>query len=441
VIRTPPDLSSVRNENSWLDAWRSPDSHPPLYAMLLRAWRQIVGEGDAPTRGLSVLASLAAIVFLFDIGRVLGDERTALWACAMMAAAQPEIQYAQEARGYALWTALALAAGAAAARLAVRGPGWRRAAALAGCLAAMMLTHFLAIGTALALVIWCAIYLRGRSLRQAAVIGLLAACLLCLIGIQLARQDHGTQHNTDWLRQDSQGHIVATIRRAALLPAQFLADPAPTVQWAAAGAAVVYLLPWLLGGRLNIFCGLWLAGGVGFVFALDLIAGTAALKFIRFTLVAAPAVYLLIAALPVRGKLRTLLPLSAVICALLALPGDYETTWKGQWRQLGGDVRLLARPGDIVVFASLPDLFLADPLKMYEGVDYYAHPIPCPVLLLNQKADGALQARLRQAARVWVVFPDGAGSLNDYLPGWRFSAAAPKRRLCGAVWRASTIAP
>src|ERR1700722_10289872 len=39
----PPDLVSVRNARPWLDTWRTPDFHPPLYAMLLRGWRDLFG--------------------------------------------------------------------------------------------------------------------------------------------------------------------------------------------------------------------------------------------------------------------------------------------------------------------------------------------------------------------------------------------------------------
>src|ERR1700677_1482864 len=43
----PPDYWSVAKQRPAADAWYSPDFHPPLYAMILRYWRQQFGEGDA----------------------------------------------------------------------------------------------------------------------------------------------------------------------------------------------------------------------------------------------------------------------------------------------------------------------------------------------------------------------------------------------------------
>jgi uncharacterized membrane protein len=439
VIDPAPDLTSVSRQGSIVAAWRSPDFHPPLYAITLRIWREIVGESDADIRGLSVLASLAAIVCLFDLGRTLAGDRCALWACAIMAVAQPQIQYAQEARSYMLWQTLGLAACAAAARLVVSGPGWRRAAVLNLCLLAMILTHFLAIVYAVALALWCGFYLRGRALRQAAIAAAASAVILTFIGSGLIAQAYHTHSDTNWLGDSPAGHVIRTLQRAALLPATFLAEPSPEAEkWAMAGSAI-FVLPWIMRGKLARFCGLWLLVGVGSIVALDLMRGTQALGYIRFTLVASPAVYLTIASLPLRRPIRDFLPIAAIICALFALTTEYDPTWKGQWRQLGGDVRELVRPGDMLVLASPETLFLYDPIKMYEGVSFYSRPIPCPVLLLDRPADGALQAQLRQAARVWFVLPQYAGLPEDFLPGWTFKAAAPKRRFAAEVYRASYI--
>ena len=128
----PPDFWSVSHQRLWLDAWRSPDFHPPLYAMVLRVWRDCFGEGDVTVRVLSVVTSLAAIVCLFDLGRTLVGVGPALWACAIMAVAQPEIQYAQGAgmRDGRRWD---WPRARPLARLAVNGPGWRRATTLTLC--------------------------------------------------------------------------------------------------------------------------------------------------------------------------------------------------------------------------------------------------------------------------------------------------------------------
>jgi hypothetical protein len=373
----PPDFWSVRQQRSWLAAWRSPDFHPPLFAMILRFWRESFGEADVTVRSFSVLCSLAAIVFLYDLARTLVGESPALWACAIMATAPPQIEYAQEARGYALWSALTLAACAAAARLAVCGPGWRRAIALTFCLIAMLLTHFLASASALALVIWCALYLRGPALRQALIAGAIGLAVLLLIGGALPLQAYRNHQDAMWLREPVAGHIAATFARAALIPARFLTEPRAGAEPIAMLTAVVYLLPLALMRRspAMALCALLLWIGVGAVFVADLRMGTQGLSYIRFTLASAPACYLVIASLPLRKPLKDLLPLTAVVGCLMALLLDANGPWKGQWRELGTDLRGLARPGDIVVFADPTDAFLADPAKLYDGVGYYSRPI------------------------------------------------------------------
>ena len=442
-VISPPDYWSVANQRRAGDAWHSPDFHPPLYAMVLRSWREAFGEGDASIRSLSVVCSLAGIVLLFDLGCTLVGPSAALWACAIMAVAQPEIQYAQEARGYALWSTLALGAAAAAARLVVRGGQWRWAAMLSICILGMLLTHFLAIVTAGALLIWCGVYLRGRALRRAIIalaVGLLG---LSIIGGGLPLQALHTHSDAMWLREPAAGHVAATLWRVALIPARFLAEPRLGTEAYSVITEVIYVLPLFLwratAGRIRVamlLCALMLWLGVGAVAAMDLILGTAALSYIRFTLVCAPAAYLVIASLPVNSAIKYLLPLAAVVGCLMALPADYDGLWKGQWRELGADVRRVVRPGDLVVFANPPGTFLADPAKLYEGVGYYSRPIPCDVILIDRAPDADAMQRLRQASRVWIVSGETGYSLNSFLPGWHFISSGPKRLFTGAVWRA-----
>jgi Dolichyl-phosphate-mannose-protein mannosyltransferase len=439
----PPDLTSPAHAGSWLSTWKSPDFHPPLYAVVLRLWRDVVGEGDAKARGLSVVASLAGILCLFDLVRTFSGARAALWAAALMAVAQPEIEFAQEARGYALWGALGLGACAAAARLLKHGPGWRRAIALAGCLLGMLLTHFLAVACAAAVAIWCAIYLRGRALRQALIAGGVALVALIIVGSGLPLQAYQTHQDASWLRESPANHIQNTLWRLAITPACFLAAPRAGTESAAAGAAVVYVLPLLLcrGNPGMLLCALWLYAGVGAIFLVDLLMDTQALLYIRFTLVAAPAVYWIIATLPLRRGLRDVVPLLAVIGCLFALPWDYVTDWKGDWRELGSDVRQAARAGDLIVFAAPVHAFLGDPFKLYEGVDYYAEPIPCPVLLLDHAPDVALLAKMRQAERVWVVTGESAPEMAALLPGWSFTIAGGNRIFASQLYRAGPYRP
>jgi hypothetical protein len=224
----------------------------------------------------------------------------------------------------------------------------------------------------------------------------------------------------------------------ALLPARLMAEPLKGSELVSSAAAVAYVIPFILFRRSAgmAWCALMLCAGVGTVLVMDLALKTAALSYIRFTLAAAPAVYLLICALPLRRGLREIIPVSAIVGCLFSLPAAYDNSWKGEWRELGGDVRKVAGPGDMVVFASTPNLFLADPAKLYEGVAFYANPIPCPVLILDQRADEEGLARLREARRVWVVSTMSGDDLGKDLAGYRCTVAGPTRIYCGRLWSA-----
>ncbi len=92
LLEPPPDLLSLTPQRPWWTLATSlarDDNHPPLYFLLVRAWREVFGDSDAALRGLSVLCSVAAIAFLFDATRHLHDVTTALWAALLMALAMP----------------------------------------------------------------------------------------------------------------------------------------------------------------------------------------------------------------------------------------------------------------------------------------------------------------------------------------------------------------
>jgi len=441
-----PSLSSVDHMGPWSAVWWAPDVHPPLYPLLLRAWSQFFGLGDYSVRCFSVLASVAAIVVFFDLAKTLAGAEAALWACAIMAVSQVQIEYAQEARDYAMWEALGLGAAAAAARLAILGPGWRRAIALVICMAAMLMTHFFALFTAMGLIVWCALYLRGRSLRQALIAAVTALVVLSPAAISLLMQLHQRQGDIGWMRESPDGHVAATFSRLLLLPAQFLNYPPPRMESICRFAAIAYILPLLFLKRPNlraasnpamIWCALWLWAGTLSLGALDIARGTGTLNHIRFAMPAAPAFYLIIATLPLPRWWRRVAPLAAVIGCALSIPIEYDTMWKGDWRELGNDVRQVEQPSDVIVFANGIGAWLTSPPKLYLGVEHYAKPIPCRVLLLDQPADAAIQQQLAAARHVWFVLGDGGPPLEGYLPNWHFTAVDPHRIFVGRLWRAT----
>ncbi|WFR96455.1 glycosyltransferase family 39 protein [Rhizobium tumorigenes] len=84
------------------------ETHPPMYYTLLKGWTMLFGNSEAALRMPSVLASVATILLVTGAGRVLNagprGDRIALLAALLLAINAGSINYAQQARPYALET-------------------------------------------------------------------------------------------------------------------------------------------------------------------------------------------------------------------------------------------------------------------------------------------------------------------------------------------------
>lgn len=83
----------------------SRDSNPPLYFVLLHFWLKL-GQGDAWLRLPSVILGTMVVPVTALLGRALVGWRTGILASLFVAVSSLQIDYSQEARGYALLTLL-----------------------------------------------------------------------------------------------------------------------------------------------------------------------------------------------------------------------------------------------------------------------------------------------------------------------------------------------
>ena len=148
---------------------------------------------------------------------------------------------------------------------------------------------------------------------------------------------------------------------------------------------------------------------------LDFMRTTWLLALIRYTLIASPAMYLVLAALGTNLKplLRYPLPALAAFSCLVALPTYYKVG-KTDFRSLGHELAARAKPGETTVFWSLPDPEHV-PYMYLACVSHYAGAMPGPVVLLTHPADPALLAQLRSRGRVWIVGTND--EIQNLLPG------------------------
>ena len=85
------------------------DIQPPLYYLLLHGWIQLLGDGEAAVRSLSVLFGVLSVPLIYALALALFHSRAAGLLAALLLAVSPlHLWYGQEARMYTLLTFLCL---------------------------------------------------------------------------------------------------------------------------------------------------------------------------------------------------------------------------------------------------------------------------------------------------------------------------------------------
>lgn len=95
-------LDLARGSWSYLFDKAIEDFHPPLYFILLKIWTFAAGTSGWAARLFSAVASTAAVGVTYAAGRAFVDRRTGLVAAALVAVSAFQVEFAQEARMYAL---------------------------------------------------------------------------------------------------------------------------------------------------------------------------------------------------------------------------------------------------------------------------------------------------------------------------------------------------
>ena len=469
VIEHPPDLFDLENARPLHALWYSEvEGHvPPLYLVLTRVWGEAFGLGQTSLRAMSVLFSVAAAAVLFVVVRDLSGATAALWAALLMALAGPQVQYGQEARNYALLLLEGLLAAAALVRIEKVGPSRLREATLVGGVLAMALTHYFSLGTIVALAVYAAIRLRGRALRHVIACFAAAAVLWGVLGAPLAvrhLKNRDDPRATTFLRDDARpGHATRTLARFAALPVRFLAEPMTTSRAVALAGGVAYVLALLLPllrrrggtrgdtdasggdaapdhpGRDVLLWSLWLWLTALPLLALDLARRTQHLEFIRYTLLASPALYAILASMladHAKRSMRHVVPaLTALACAL-SLPAAYAAWWKPDWRALGHAIDQHVEPGDLLVFWGYDQAgnLVDDPNSSFYYTSFYRRkPLAGPVVLLVAPPQGPLPMALPARNKI-VVVTAGLRDVSPVMPGASITRLSMEPA-AGVLWR------
>ncbi len=118
------------------------DIHPPLYYLLLRGWREPLGESEFALRAFSAFAGVLTVAVVMAMGAWLAGSRVGLMAGWLTAVSPPLIYYSQETRMYALLALLAVLSTFVLMRWVTAQNGRRWAVAYVLLMAAGLYTHY-----------------------------------------------------------------------------------------------------------------------------------------------------------------------------------------------------------------------------------------------------------------------------------------------------------
>ncbi|HSV15030.1 MAG TPA: glycosyltransferase family 39 protein [Tepidisphaeraceae bacterium] len=420
----PPDLFRISDAPPWWHVWTHMEcTHPPLYFVALRLWIAAFGQGDVTERMLSVVCSMLAIALLYDAARLHNGRAVAFWAATLMALAQPQIDLSRQTRNYAMLELTALAAIDALVRIEHFGINGRRCIALTAAVLATLLTHYFCIGAVGAMGLYAMIRLPGRA-RSRVFIAFIIAGIVFAIGwgpfmwrqrALFATDDTATR----FLQESGPQHLWLTLQRVTLIPAAMLAKPRLAMVVVSSGMVVLYVLPLLLLRRrpdLLLWCVL-LIGVVAPLVLLDLARGTGHLAFVRYPLLAGPAVYVLVPGLMTIAPTRWVchaIPAAAAIACALAAPDVYHPR-QTDTRLMAAEMGSRIRAEDLLVFGGEGN-HLWEAQAQYMMLSRYQRSIRSPMALVDRPVDGQVLDRARRSR---YVFAFSVGNPLQFLPGFR----------------------
>lgn len=282
-------------------------THPPLYYLALRAWARAVGESDFRLRLFSGLCSLLCIPAMYGVVRQRNGVIASLLSAAFMAFVWSQVEFAQQARPYAMLVLLCLSC-AGAVQAIESAPGWSNALWLFVSILAVCLTHYFAAGVVAAVGIY-ALIIKGKSRRWASLSVLSGVAVAAAIWTPFFLRSLAPCKQL--YSEYGQSDVTPLWNNLLLAPSRILLhDPS---MFLAIAIAIVLILAMVAAGRSSLLWSIWLVLSLGFVSACDIAHHSELLASLRYSMVALPAVIALVVA---TGKL---LPKSAYVLLMLFL--------------------------------------------------------------------------------------------------------------------------
>lgn len=406
----------------WADFWPAlplMEGNMALYYALLHVWTSVLGFSDGAVRSVSAVAAVASLPFVFLIGRRLFGPVVGGIAALLLGTNAFFIQYAQEARGYALALLLVSAATWLLQR-ALDEPSRVRWLAYALVAAASFYAHVFT-GFVLVAHLTTALMWPGRRLPRVPPFVLVGAITFPMSWFILTREGSVA----GWVAPPDTDVVVAAL--SALAGHQSGALPI-----AYASLVLVALASWARlfathrVGRRHVLVAAWAALPILGSLAVSL---TVKPVFVdRFLIVALPAVVLLVAVGLV--QLRSRFVVVAGVVLMLALSAGGLRYWyadyaKEEWRGAVQHLAAYGQPGDAAVFFPQVVRLAVDHYVRQSGV---AERMPRSVVPDRSYGSyfqgltpesGVADALARDdAPRLWLVYRYGGPTADD----WEYAA-------------------
>ncbi len=419
TLLTDPPPMGFAGAPHWWHVWTGLGSvtHPPAYYILLRWWVDLFGQSDRSVRSMSLLFGMACIPLLFDSIRIWRGAWYGLIGAGIMTFAPIQIDFRVQARPYTLIAFEGLLVAAALFRLQRHGPSAPRLAALAFSVAALVLTHYFAIGIVIAAGVYAMVrFSRATRFRAAATIALTAA-LAGAVWTPELWHNRGAFHNALGVLRFTPTPFSSTLDAAQRLvfgQVDFMNWPA-----AMALAIMVYVLPPL--DRRKTLWWLWTLFTIGIVLSVDLLRHSGLLQIDRYAFIAAPAVYAMLA-MPLPGRIGRIVPLVVLFGAVAFGIARYQAgpaLSTGSVYQVEDHRRAAkflssnVRAGDAVVITAIND----NPAFTYFAIEHYNGRWKVPVALISTPVSDQVKRRIFSYSRVWVVGGSPAQDTAKLLRG------------------------
>jgi mannosyltransferase len=370
------------------------DANGILYYALLSGWVHLVGDTEGLVRALSAIFAALTPPVVFLIGRRLFVQGAGLLAAVFLATQGFFIEYAQQARSYALATLLATVATYLLLRaVAERCRRWWGLYAVV--LAAGVYAHLLVAFIAVAHVLWLVAY-RADIRHGLAAVALAVALSLPMLAYVIL------DPAPTWMPRlslEGVGNVVLAFGSGSWLAV------------GAEGVAVgIALLAWRRANRGLALALLWLAVPI---LALLILSAVQPFLVARYALIALPGLALVVGAAVSMLPRRPLRAVAIVVIFALSLGGLaswYATPSVADWRSAVRYLVAEAAPGDAITFYPA---YVDVPARYYLRRQGATLPIADPAVS---------DAVLDRAADIWLVMNYDAakprpGELNAIVRG------------------------